>query len=55
MHMSEVTCFWINVFKADDFLARLALGLEFKVFEIGRKQMIRVVCPLVAVQLTLLL
>ena len=54
-HTFEVTHLWIDVFKADDFLVRLASRLEFEVCKIGRKQMIRMVCPLIAVQLTLLL
>ena len=51
----EVTHFWVNVFRADEFLARFVSRLEVKVGKIGRKQMIRIVCPLIAVQLTLLL
>ena len=49
VHTFEVTHFWINVFKADEFLARLA----FEFCKIGRKQMIRIACPMIAVQLTL--
>ena len=51
----EMTHFWVDVFRADEFLARLASRLEFKVDEIRRKQMIRIVCPLIAVWFTLLL
>ena len=49
----EVTHFWNDVFRADEFLARFALRLEFEVGKIGRKQMIRIACPMIAVQLTL--
>ena len=55
MHAFEVTHFWISVFKADDFLTRFASRLEFKICKIGRKLMIRIVCQMIAVQLTLLL
>ena len=41
------------MFKVDDFLARLASRLEFH--KIGRKPMIRIVCLMIAVWLTLLL
>ena len=54
-HAFEMTHFWVDVFRADEFLARLVSRLEFKVGEIRRKQMIRIVCPLIAVWLTLLL
>ena len=37
----EMAHFQINVFRADDFLARFASRLEFRICKIGRKQMIR--------------
>ena len=48
MRMFEVTHFWIDVFRADEFLARLASGLEFKFCKIRRKQMIRIICLTIA-------
>ena len=54
-HAFEVTHLWMSVFKADDFLTRFASRLEFEICKIGRKLMIRIVCPMIAVWLTLLL
>ena len=51
----EVTHFWIDLFKADEFLVRLASRLEFEFCKIGRKQTIRIICLMIAVWLTLLL
>ena len=50
-----MTHFLVNVLRADDFLARFASRLEFKVDKIRGKQKIRIVCPMIAVELTLLL
>ena len=51
----EMAHFWINVFRADDFLMMFASGLEFKIHKIVRKLMIRIVCPMIVIQLSLLL
>ena len=45
----------IDVFRADDFLTRFVSGFEFKIGNIVRNLMIRIVCPMIAIHLTLLL
>ena len=43
VHTFEVTHFWINVFGADDVVARLASRFESELCKIRRKQTIRVI------------
>ena len=54
-HTFDVTHFWINSLKSSEAVLGVASRFEFKVCEIGRKQMIRVIWPMIAVWLTLLL
>ena len=48
----EMAHFWINVFRADDFLMMFASRLEFEIHKTTRKLTIRTVCPMIAIQLT---
>ena len=54
-HTFEMAHFWINVFRAGDIVTRFASRLEFEIHKISEKQTIRIVCSMIAVQLTLLL
>ena len=50
----DVTHFWIDSLKSGA-VVRVASRFEFEVGEIGRKQIVRVIWPMTAVWLTLLL
>ena len=45
----------MDVFRADDFLMQFASWFEFKIGNVVRNLMIRIVCPMIAIWLTLLL
>ena len=53
-HTFDVTRFWIDSLKSGE-AVRVASRFEFKVGGIGRKQIIRVIWPMIAIWLTLLL
>ena len=55
MHSFEMAHLWIDVFRADDFVSGFASRLEFEIDNIVRNLMIRIVCPMIVIQLTLLL
>ena len=54
-HLFEMAHLQIDVFRADGFLTRFASGFEFKIGNVVRNLMTRTVCPMIAIQLTLLL
>ena len=53
-HTFDVTHFWVDSLKSGEAVS-VASRFEFKVGEIGRKQIVRVTWPMIAVWLTLLL
>ena len=55
MHSFEMAHLLIDVFRADDFVTGFASRFEFKIDNVVRNLMIRIVCLLIAIQLTLLL
>ena len=54
MHSFEMAHLLIDVFRADDFVTGFASRLEFKIDDIMRNLMIRII-PMIAIWLTLLL